>query len=361
MAVHTIVDETRASGSGNVSRSAPKKKLVRRNDSDYSQRLRRWFQMAFLMLNAWIGVEFYLFVKYFEAGGHGTFVSRPAGVEGWLPIAALMNLRATVLTGTFPSVHPAGLFLLLAFLAISFLMRKAFCGWLCPIGTVSEYLWRVGRKLFRRNVRLPRVLDLALRGLKYLLLGLFLYAVLSMPLEGLIDFLHGPYGLIADVKMLNFFRLMGTAALIVVAALVIASVFIQNFWCRYLCPYGALMGLVALISPARIRREKSACVDCGKCGKACPSALPVDKLVTIRSAECMACMECVAICPAKDALKLTWVVPHRKIPAWAIAAAIAVIFAGVVSWARLTGHWNSDIPPTVYLQLIPHAQELRHP
>ena len=66
------------------------------------------------------------------------------------------------------------------------------------------------------------------------------------------------------------------------ALLVLASVFVQNFWCRYLCPYGALMGLAALASPLRIRREASLCIDCAKCAKACPSALPVDRLVAIR-------------------------------------------------------------------------------
>src|SRR3989442_12428093 len=56
---------------------------------------------------------------------------------------------------------------------------------------------------FGRNFRLPRWLDIPLRGLKYLLLGLFLYAVASMSVDGIRAFLDGPYGLVADVKMLN--------------------------------------------------------------------------------------------------------------------------------------------------------------
>jgi polyferredoxin len=337
------------------------KKLVRRTEPDRSQQLRWAIQGAFLVLNFWIGVQFYFFVRYFETGGHTKWMARPAGVEGWLPIAALMNLKAALLTGQLPSVHPAGMFLLIAFLVISLLMRKAFCGWLCPVGTISEYLWRAGRKVFGRNFTLPRGIDVALRGLKYLLLSLFIYAVVHMPVDGLIAFLHGPYGLIADVKMLNFFRFMGTTALVVVAILAIASVFIQNFWCRYLCPYGALMGLTALLSPLRIRRQESACIDCGKCAKACPAALPVDKLVTIKSAECMACMECVAVCPAKDALNMTLLAPRRPVPAWAVAAGIAIVFFGIAGWARVTGHWNSDIPRQVYFELVPRAQELTHP
>jgi polyferredoxin len=357
----TVTDENVDEREKRQTLSQPRKKLVRRTVPDRSQQLRRAVQVAFFVLNVWIGVQFYFFVRYFETGGHSRWIARPAGVEGWLPIAALMNLKATLLTGTLPSVHPAGMFLLIAFLAICLLMRKAFCGWLCPIGTISEYLWLAGRKLFGRNFTLPRGFDISLRGLKYLLLSLFIYAVVHMPVGSLIAFLHGPYGLIADVKMLNFFRFMGTTALVVVAVLVIASVFVQNFWCRYLCPYGALMGLTALLSPLRIRRQESACIDCGKCAKACPAALPVDKLLTINSAECTACMECVAVCPAKDALSMTSTLPRRRVPAWAIAAGIAIVFFGIAGWARVTDHWNSNIPRQVYFELVPRAQELSHP
>ncbi len=156
------------------------RKLWKRALPEHSQTLRRAFQIAFLLLNVWIGIQFYLFVRYYETGGHSIRVDRPAGVEGWLPIASLMNLKALLLTGRLPAIHPAGTFLLIAFLAASWLFRKSFCGWLCPVGTISEYLWRFGRKLFRRNFRLPRALDIALRSLKYILLGLFLYAVCSM-------------------------------------------------------------------------------------------------------------------------------------------------------------------------------------
>ena len=94
---------------------------------------------------------------------------------------------------------------------MSWLFRKSFCGWLCPVGTVSEYLWRLGRRTFGRNFRLPRRLDIALRSLKYILLGLFVYAVGSMSVPAIRAFLEGPYGMVDDVKMLNFFRFLGLA------------------------------------------------------------------------------------------------------------------------------------------------------
>jgi polyferredoxin len=336
------------------------KKLVKRAPPDRSQALRRAFQFGFLALNLWLGIEFYAFVRYYETGGQSGFPARPPGIEGWLPIASLMNLKVLLLRGQAPAIHAAGMFLLIAFLAISWVFRKAFCGWLCPVGTVSEYLWRLGRRLLGRNFRLPRALDIALRGLKYILLALFLYIVVSMPVPAIRAFLTQPYGLIADVKMLNFFRFLSTTSAIVLAILAAASIFVQNFWCRYLCPYGALMGAVSSASPLGIRRDANLCIDCGKCSRECPAALPVDQLVSIRSAECTGCLTCVASCPVDGALFLSTPGRPRRAPAWAVAAGIATLFLGVYGYARLTGHWQTNIPSRVYFELIPRAGEFEH-
>ena len=340
--------------------SQPRKVLHRRLASDRSQTLRRAFQAAFLALNVWIAVEFFLFVRFYESGGSTVWAQRPPGVEGWLPIASLMNLKAWLLTGEIPALHPAGMFLLIAFVSISFAFRKTFCSWLCPVGTISEWLWKLGRETFGRNFQLPRAVDIPLRGLKYAFFGLFFYAVWHMPVEGIRAFLDGPYGVVADVKMLNFFRYLGFGGAAVVGALVLLSVFVRNFWCRYLCPYGALFGVVSLLSPSRIRRQPEACIDCGKCAKACPSQLPVDKLVQIRSAECTACMECVAACPAEGALALS-LTRKRTVPAWTVAAGIAVLFLGIYGWAVRAGHWRTDLPSQVYFELVPRANEFTHP
>jgi len=184
--------------------------------------------------------------------------------------------------------------------------------------------------------------------------------------------------------MLNFFRHIGEAGAITLGVLAVASLFIQNFWCRYLCPYGALLGIASFLSPARIRRNPETCIDCAKCFKACPSALPVDKLVTIKSAECTGCLECVAVCPAKDTLWLSLpglrfarapltltrfpltktpalALRPAKLPAWAMAAGIAALFFGVVGFAKTAGYWDSHVPRAMYQQLVPHADEAVHP
>jgi polyferredoxin len=337
-----------------------RKTLNRRTDVDVSQRLRLAAQLAFLALNVWIGVQFYTWVRFLESGGASRAASRPPGVDGWLPIAALMNLKAFVMMQRVPPIHAAGMFLLIAFLAISLLLKKAFCSWLCPVGTISEFLWKLGRRVFGRNLALPRWLDLPLRSIKYLLFFFFGWAIARMPVDEIAAFMQSPYGLIADVKLLNFFRFIGTTGLTVIGVIALLSVFVQNFWCRYLCPYGALLGLTSLLSPVTIRRDPEACIDCAKCAKACPWRLPVDTLPSVRSAECTLCMQCTAVCPARGALEVK-VGQRLPLPAWSVAAAIAFIFLAVVAVARLSGHWRPNVPPEVYQPLVTNAEGVSHP
>jgi polyferredoxin len=137
-------------------------------------------------------------------------------MEGWLPIAGLMQFKYVLLTGEIPRIHPAGFFLFAAFLLTSVLLRKSFCSWLCPIGTFSEYLWKLGRSTFHRNFTLPRWLDVSLRSLKYSLFSFFAYALFGMSTSAISEFLATPYGLIVDVRMLNLFRYLdGVSAFVV--------------------------------------------------------------------------------------------------------------------------------------------------
>jgi polyferredoxin len=282
-----------------------------------------------------------------------------------------MNTKYFLLTGNIPAIHPAAMVLFIAFVLMSLLLKKSFCSWLCPVGTLSENLWKLGRKIFGRNLHSPKWLDIPLRGLKYLLLGFFVFLIGTMSAEAIHDFMSTPYGLVADVKMLNFFRNIGQTAAIVIGLLVLLSMLVQNFWCRYLCPYGALLGLASIFSPAKIRRDAEACIDCGKCSRVCPSHLPVDQLVQISSVECTACMVCVAACPAENALQFALAPRKASITAdkWqrriirpaTFLAVLACIFFGLVLVAKMTGHWQTNLPREMYIDLVSHANEEAHP
>ncbi|PKU22988.1 4Fe-4S binding protein [Telmatospirillum siberiense] len=327
-----------------------------------TQKIRTAIQYFFILINIYIGTQFYFWVRFFETRGVGTPPVRPAGVDGWLPIAGLLNLKYFLTTGRVPSVHPAAMFLLVAFLTISLLLKKSFCSWLCPIGTLSEHLWRLGQRVFGKSFRLPVWPDRILKGSKYLLLGFTLSLAGSMSASGIDIFMHQPFGILADVKMLNFFRHIGEKTLEGLALLAFLSVVIPNFWCTYLCPYGALMGIVSLASPMKIRRNANVCTGCGRCTRACPARLPVDRSSKIISAECTACLRCLSTCPHPGALNFSLRIvraPSRSGNAVWIFASLLLLLA-IPIFAGVSHHWQGDVPDAVYRDLVPMADQVGH-
>lgn len=333
-----------------------------RNPEKSIQKYRLLIQLAFGILCIWIGVEFHFFVRHLESGGTTTFISRPPGVEGFLPISSLMSLYYFFQTGTVHPAHPAGLFILVAIVLVSVVFGKAFCSWLCPVGLISEVLGDLGEKIFRRKIIMPRILDYPLRSIKYLLLGFFVYVIfIAMNAAALRAFLDTPYNLTADIKMYYFFADITPFALGVIVILMLLSAPIRGFWCRYLCPYGGLLGLLSLLSPHKIRRNAATCIDCNKCARVCPSFIKVDKIKTVLSDECTSCMACVDVCPVADTLDIKSVVTRKKVSKkWAAIATVS-IFVAITGAAMLTGHWRNQITTNQYLELQKDVRSYDHP
>ena len=238
----------------------------------YVQPLRILIQFCYLGFILWLGMRFCQFVLYVRSGGTAPFVSRPPGIEGFLPISGLLGTSSWLQGGGINPVHPAAVVIFLTVLAVSFLLRRSFCSWICPVAAISECSWKGGFKLLRRNLRLPRWLDIAMRGIKYLLLLFFLYTVaVVMSPEAMQAFIYSDYHKVADVRLLDFFRHLSPTALGIILFLLAASALVRNPFCRYLCPYGALLGLVALLSPTRVTRNLERCVSCGVCSQVCPT------------------------------------------------------------------------------------------
>ncbi|MFH1853677.1 MAG: 4Fe-4S binding protein [Candidatus Neomarinimicrobiota bacterium] len=326
----------------------------------FSWTIRNRVQLAVLIITLAIGLQFYLYVGQIERGG-AVRIPRPPGVEGFLPIGSLMGWKYYFLTGVWDAVHPAGMVLLGFAVAVSLLLRKSFCGWFCPIGTLSEWLWHLGRGKNGRNLLPPKWIDIPLRGLKYLLLGFFAWAVLSMDAGSLERFFQLPYWKVSDVKMLYFFTGMSVTTALVLLLLVGGSIFIRNFWCRYLCPYGALLGIFGFLGPTRIRRNQSTCIDCHLCSKVCPAYLPVDSKTRIISAECTGCASCVEVCPVRATLELkTAGLPAGFWNSRKLAFVIGGLFLLLVLAARLTGHWTSTVTVEEIRSILPDIDYLRH-
>lgn len=320
--------------------------------------IRRMVQACFGLCTLVAGYQFYRF--YLWGLGQGEYVARPPAVEGFLPISALLSLKRLLLTGAFDPIHPAGLVILMAALVIAIVARKGFCGWICPVGFASHLAQWLGTRL--RIVRvIPAWLAAVLGGCKYLLLGFFLYIILwSMDLADITAFLQTPYNLAADAKMLQFFLAPSTLTLAILTGLVSLSLVIANFWCRFLCPYGALLGLLALISPLRIKRDGGTCIGCRRCDRHCPGGIRVSCKETVHSPECVGCLACVAVCPQPHCLSVQG--PAKKqIESWVLPALTVSIFLGFYGMALISGRWHSQVPAESFRQVYQVAEQLGHP
>jgi polyferredoxin len=313
------------------------------------QLYRKLIQYLFLATVVLIGIKFTMFVSQLENGMVPT-VTRPPGIEAFLPISSLISLKYWLVTGIFNPIHPSGLIILLMALATAVLLKRGFCSWVCPFGLLTEYLNQLHKLIFRKNIKLPALIDYPLRSLKYLLLAFFLWAiVLKMNAAALDYFIYSPYNMVADIKMLYFFTDITPFALWVLVALVVLSILIRNFWCRYLCPYGALVGILSFISILKVHRNTATCTNCQKCTRTCPVDIKVHKTTSVISDECHACLKCVAVCPEKDTLYISATRRNGIVKPLAYAVIVCMLFVGGSLIGRLTGNWQTGISKHEYL------------
>jgi ferredoxin len=321
---------------------------------------RRWIQWASAVIVALIGVRFTLWVSA-HLGGRWPDVSRPPAVEAFLPIDAMLRLRHLLETGIVDPVHPAGLAIFIGICLMSLVVAKSFCSHLCPIGLVSELLGRLGVRMTGRTLRIPSWIDAPLRGLKFLLLGFFVWAIwFEMSPPAVEAFLSSPYARVADVKMWMFFAEPSRLTVSVLGVLVVGSVLVRDLWCRYLCPYGALLGVLGRLAPFKIRRRASLCTDCRSCTRACPARLPVHAVQRVASIECTGCQDCVAACPVSGCLGMRPPAVYRHLGTRPVAAMVAAIlaFVLVIAGFRSAGLWHTSVTEAEYRI---HVQNIRSP
>ncbi len=316
----------------------------------YKSSMRRSTQLLFFAIVIFIGFKFYLFVSYLEKGILPGF-DRPPGVEAFLPISALVSLKHWIYTGTINAIHPSALVLFLIICSTALIAKKGFCSWVCPIGFLSDGAAKVNKILFKRPLRLPKAIDAFLRASKYLIAGFFIYQIFyKMPAGSIEQFIQSSYNQFADIKMLKFFTDMSKTAFIVILVLIGLSILIRHFWCRYLCPYGALLGVIGFLSLGKIHREPSTCTGCGKCETACPGSIAIRQKRQINSPECSSCLTCIQSCPEKSVLKFKLLCSRQPLSAFAMAVFFVLIFTSGITIARVSGHWQNDISPEAYLR-----------
>lgn len=227
-----------------------------------------------------------------------------ASLHAICPFGGVVSIYEFVTSGRYTQKTHASSFILMwaAFiLAVGF--GPLICGWVCPLGSFQQWIAKVGRKVFGKkyNHMIPGSIDKPLRYTRYLVLGLVIFATATT--QKLIFQDYDPY-----FALFNFWSTeVAPTALIILGATIIASIFIERPWCKYLCPYGALLGLFNLFRIFRIRREASTCIDCKLCDRNCPMNITVSTAAAVLDHQCISCMNCTSeqYCPVADTVDFT--------------------------------------------------------
>jgi polyferredoxin len=276
-------------------------------------------------------------------------VPRPEAVAGILPVGHFTSFFAWLRGGGWDTLLPAGLVIIIAALAVSLLLRRGFCGWICPVGTVWQAAAALGRRLLGRNVRLPRWLDTGARALRYVLGALFFTSLALVPLSEAVGFRELPYMWVADLKIVHGFA---EPLFLAIAALAfVVSMFLGPVWCRWLCPLGALYSALGVGSPCAVTRDEETCIACGRCSRVCHAFIAVDRARTVRAAECDGCMDCVRACPVEGCLEAR-AAGRLRIAPWVWPLLVVGVWVAIWAIAKATGNWDTSIPAEAFRQVI---------
>ena len=217
------------------------------------------------------------------------------GASGACPLGALQNSLAS--SGARVPYYVFGIILL-----YGILLGRWICGFLCPFGLIQELLHKIKTPKIKKS-SVTRVLSY----LKYVILALFtialplIYALRDFPLPGFCKYicpagtLEGAIGLLSNSANTALLPMLGplfTWKFAVLVAIVVGSIFMYRFFCRFLCPLGALYGLFNKISLIGIKLDKPKCTDCGMCQAKCKMDIR-----HVGDTECISCGECISSCP----------------------------------------------------------------
>lgn len=263
------------------------------------KRFRRISQIFFLVLVGLISLNHYLV----EVGKEIWFLGS-ASLHAICPFGAVETFGSLIMYDKMiPKLHESTmvLFGIIAFLSV--VLGPVVCSFVCPLGTVQEYVSAIGKKIFKKrfNTFIPNKVANKLTYMKYIVLVYILYVTTVSLKLAFLDF--DPY-----YALFNFWSSeVPIGALVVLGLTIVMSLFMERPWCRFMCPFGALVGFTNKFSLFKIKRNKSTCISCGKCDKACPVGIDVSNKEVITDLSCIRCLECTSerACPIEDTVQIS--------------------------------------------------------
>lgn len=260
-------------------------------------------------IRPWIQGFFFIFVlvtsfnHFLEESGRTIAFWPQASLHAICPFGGVVSIYQFLTVGTFvQKIHESAFVLMAAAFVLAVLAGPVLCGWICPLGTFQEWVSKLGRKLTgkRFDIYIPAGMDRVLRYFRYVVLAWVIYqtAVTGKLIFQDVDPYYALFNLWSDE--------IAPAALMVLGATVLLSLITERPWCKYACPYGAVLGLSNKFRIFKIKRTAATCIDCGACDKACPMGIKVSGMDIVTDHQCISCLECTSEvhCPVPATVEL---------------------------------------------------------
>lgn len=306
--------------------------------------------------------------------------------EAYCPFGGLQALSSYFVRGSLAcSMTSAQIIMGVTLLVGVVLFSKLFCGYICPLGTFSEWLGKIGNK-FKVRRDITGIYDKVLRSLKYILLFVTFYFTLGS--SELFCKNYDPF--FATFSLFNVDVTVWMAVLSIII-LVGGSIFFRLFWCKYLCPLGAISNVFkffivfasvigaylllvfvfhidlsyvwplatitilaytlevtklksTLFPLLKITRNDDICNSCQLCNKACPQGIKISELTKVEHVDCNLCGECLNVCKKEGALSINKKSNLKWLPATLTVVLIAIgIYVGsTFRVATINLRWADD-------------------
>ena len=246
--------------------------------------------------------------------------------------SAIKTIYTSLIAGTFSATALAGqIILAVSMLLITAIMGRFFCGFLCAFGTMGDFFWYLGSKLKLQRPKIGTKVDRILKKVKYVLLVLIVVLFWTLGVSA-ISGTGNPwtvFGMLTNLSGWTDMTVILSVGMLLLVLIIVGSLYIERFFCRYLCPLGAVFAIVSRFRLFKIRKPRTSCGSCRACTKRCSMGISLYRTDVVTSPECIDCMNCVEICPRDN-------VTANPKPAFAAAIAVASL-AGMYYAGNITG------------------------
>jgi len=212
-------------------------------------------------------------------------------------------LVMALLAGSF-SLQANGfdLAVILAVYPLTVLFGRFFCGWVCAMGSLGDLLTAIRNGLKIKEHQIEESTDSKLKLVKYILLLFSILFIWVLQIAAIPQGLNplDAFGVLVSLENLDLLFTTFLIATVLLIGILVASFFVPRFFCRYLCPTGAILSLLSLPRMLTIKKPRENCRNCSLCTQNCPMSIPLYKTDKSRSGECIECGQCVTGCPMKN-------------------------------------------------------------